>query len=219
VDATHAGQGYLALPDASQGPGVLVLHSWWGLTPFFRQVCDRLAEEGFVALAPDLLEGRTPAGVAEAEEVLRDADANELAHLTRSSLHTLRELPVTAEGPLGVVGWSMGGSLALWLSARVPQAVGATCAFYAGQDIDFVESSSAYLGHYAEEDPFVDDDGLVLLEADLHLLGLDTTFHRYPGTRHWFFEADRPEHDPEAAALAWSRTLAFLHHHLDSASR
>jgi carboxymethylenebutenolidase len=215
VDATHAGQGYLALPDGPSGPGVLVLHSWWGLTAFFRDLCERLAAEGFVALAPDLFEGRTPASVEAAESQLRRADANALAHLTRSSLHTLRELPVTAERPVGVVGFSMGGSLALWLSARVPQAVAATVAFYAGQDIDFVESASAYLGHYAEEDPYVDDDGLVLLEADLHLLGLDTTFHRYPGTHHWFFEEDRPEHDPDAAALAWDRTVTFLHHHLD----
>jgi carboxymethylenebutenolidase len=215
VDALHAGQGYLARPDAGTGPGVLVLHSWWGLTPFFRQLCDRLADEGFVALAPDLLAGRTPDRVDEAEDALRGADANELAHLTRSSLHTLRELPVTPDGPVGVVGFSMGGSLALWLSARVPDAVAATCAFYASQDIDFVASSSAYLGHYAEDDPYVDDDGLVLLEADLHLLDLDTTFHRYPGTRHWFFEADRPEHDSVAADLAWSRTIAFLHDHLN----
>jgi carboxymethylenebutenolidase len=216
VDATHAGQGYLALPDAGSGPGVLVLHSWWGLTPFFKDLCDRLAAEGFVALAPDLLDGHTPTSAEEAEAQLQGADANTLAHLTRSSLHTLRELPVTEDRAVGVVGFSMGGSLALWLSARVPQAIAATCAFYAGQDIDFVDASSAYLGHYAEDDAYVDEDGLVLLEADLHLLGLDTTFHRYPGTRHWFFEADRPEHDPEAAGLAWGRTVAFLHAHLDA---
>jgi carboxymethylenebutenolidase len=215
VDATHAGQGYLALPDATSGPGVLVLHSWWGLTPFFKDLCDRFAGEGFVALAPDLLDGRTPTGVEEAESYLQQADANALAHVTRSSLHTLRELPVTAERPVGVVGFSMGGSLALWLSARVPEAIAATVAFYAGQDIDFADASSAYLGHHADQDAYVDEDGLVLLEADLHLLGLDTTFHRYPGTRHWFFEADRPEHDPDAAALAWQRTVAFLHRHLD----
>ena len=85
----------------------------------------------------------------------------------------------------------------------------------AGQDIDFVDASSAYLGHFsAEPDPYVDEDSLVLLEADLHLLGLDTTFHRYPGAGHWFFESDRPEHEPDAAALAWDRTLAFLRQHL-----
>jgi carboxymethylenebutenolidase len=215
MDARRAGTGYLALPEGGEGPGVLVLHAWWGLKPFFREVCDRLAAEGFVALAPDLFGGQVVTTVAEAEELLTGADANELAHLTRSSLKTLRDLPATPSGPVGIVGFSMGASLGLWLSARVPDEVVATTAFYGGQDIDFAGASSAYLGHYAEDDAYVDEDGLVLLEADLHLLGLDTTFHRYPGTAHWFFEADRPEHDPEAAALAWDRTVAFLHRHLD----
>ncbi|HJR26316.1 MAG TPA: dienelactone hydrolase family protein [Acidimicrobiales bacterium] len=214
MDARRAGTGYLALPEGGAGPGVLLLHSWWGLKPFFRDVADRLAAEGFVVLVPDLFAGEHPESVADAEALLNRADANELAHLTRSSLQTLRSLPATPAGPVGVVGFSMGASLGLWLSARVPDQVVATTAFYGGQDIDFAGASSAYLGHYAEDDPYVDDDGLVLLEADLHLLGLDTTFHRYPGTSHWFFEADRPEHDPEAAALAWDRTVEFLHHHL-----
>jgi carboxymethylenebutenolidase len=214
VDARHAGTGYLALPESGHGPGVLVLHAWWGLTGFTRSFCDRLAAAGFVALAPDLFGGRTTDEPAEAEAMLAAADANELAHLTRSSLATLRSMPATPDGPVGVVGFSMGASLGLWLSARVPEGVAATAAFYGGQDIDFAGSSSAYLGHYADTDPFVGDDSLVLLEADLHLLGLDTTFHRYPGTAHWFFEADRPEHDPEAAELAWDRTLAFLRQHL-----
>jgi carboxymethylenebutenolidase len=217
VDAQHAGSGYLALPDAGSGPGVLVLHSWWGLNPVFRDVCDRLAADGFVALAPDLFGGRVADTIEEAEALLAQADPNELAHLSRSSLSALRGLPATPNGPVAVAGFSMGASLALWLSAREPEHVTATVAFYGGQDIDFVASQSAYLGHFADvdADPYVDEDSLVLLEADLHLLGLDTTFHRYAGARHWFFEPDRPEHDAEAAALAWDRTMAFLHQHLD----
>jgi carboxymethylenebutenolidase len=214
MDARRAGTGYLALPDGGEGPGVLLLHSWWGLRPFVRGLADRLAGEGFVVLVPDLFAGEQPGTVTDAEELLSRADANELAHLTRSSLKTLRDLPATPAGPVGIVGFSMGASLGLWLSARVPDQVAATTVFYGGQDIDFAGASSAYLGHYAETDPFVDEDGLVLLEADLHLLGLDTAFHRYPGTGHWFFEADRPEHDPAAAQLAWERTIAFLREHL-----
>jgi carboxymethylenebutenolidase len=217
MDARRAGTGYLALPDGGEGPGVLLLHSWWGLRPFVRDLADRLAGEGFVVLVPDLFAGEQPGTVTDAEELLSRADANELAHLTRSSLKTLRDLPATRAGPVGIVGFSMGASLGLWLSARVPDQVAATTVFYGGQDIDFAGASSAYLGHYAEEDPYVDEDGLVLLEADLHLLGLDTTFHRYPGTSHWFFEEDRPEHDADAAALAWQRTVEFLHRHLDAA--
>ena len=76
----------------------------------------------------------------------------------------------------------MGASMALWLAARVPDAVAATAVFYGGQDIDMVDARSAFLGHYAEVDPYVDEDGLVLLESELHLDGLDVEFHRYPGT-------------------------------------
>src|SRR5690606_31274207 len=168
-------------------------------------------------LAPDLLGGPVATTVEEAEQRLAEADANQLAHLTRSSLHHLRQLPVVAEAPVGVLGLSMGASMALWLSARVPEGVAATTVFYGGQDIDFAPAKSAYLGHCAEDDPYVDEDGLALLEADLHLLEKDTTFHRYPGTKHWFFEDDRPEHDPEAAELAWQRTLAFFRRHLTAA--
>jgi carboxymethylenebutenolidase len=214
MDSQHAGTGYLALPDASEGPGILVLHAWWGQTDHVRDACDQLAEAGYVALAPDLFAGRLATEVADAERQLAEADANELAHLTRSSLQALRQLPTTTGESVGLLGYSMGASMALWLAARVPDAIAATVVFYGAQDIDMADARSAVLGHYAEDDAYVDEDGLVLLESELHLDGLDVEFHRYPGTRHWFAEPDRPEHDQAAAALAWERTLTFFRHHL-----
>lgn len=214
MDSQHAGTGYLALPRTPEGPGILVLHAWWGLTDHVRGVCDRLAEAGYVALAPDLFAGRLATDVDDAQRQLGDADANELAHLTRSSLHALRSLPSTTDDPVGVLGFSMGASLALWLAARVPDAIIATAVYYGAQDIDMIDARSAFLGHYAEDDPYIDQDTLVLLESELHLDGLDVEFHRYPGTRHWFAEPDRPEHDEAAATLAWDRTLTFFRRHL-----
>ena len=213
--AKHAGTGYLAIPDDGTGPGILVLHAWWGLNDFFKRLCDRLADEGFVALAPDLL-GHVTTDIDEAQRHLAEADADRLAHLTRSSLWHLRELPITPDAPVGILGFSMGASLGLWLSARVPEGVAATAVFYGDQDIDFAGARSAYLGHFTQPgaDPYVEEDNLALLEAELNLNDLDVTFHRYPGTRHWFFEEDRPEHDPHAAAVAWDRTLAFFRRHL-----
>ena len=214
MDSKRAGTGYLAVPEGDQGPGILVLHAWWGLNPFFKAVCDRLAAEGFVALAPDLFVGRVANSVNEAEALLAERDADALANLTRASLRTLRTMPLTPDAPVGVLGFSMGASMALWLSAREADDVAATVAFYGAQDIDFAQARSAYLGHFAETDPYVDDDAVALLEAELHLDELDVEFHRYPGTHHWFFEEDRPEHDDAAAALAWDRTLDFFRKHL-----
>lgn len=212
---TQAGSAYVVAPKQGQGPGVLVIHSWWGLTQFFRDVCDRLADEGFVAMAPDLHEGRTTDRPDEAEAILRAADPNEGARLILASAAALRGLPATPDGPIGVVGFSMGASWGLWLSARAPESVAATVAFYGSQDVEMEESQAAYLGHFAEHDDFVSDDDVAYLEALLGLAGRPVEFHKYPGTRHWFFEEDREAaFDPEAAALAWDRTVAFLRAHL-----
>jgi carboxymethylenebutenolidase len=88
--------------------------------------------------------------------------------------------------------------------------VAATVTFYGTQDVDLGAATSVFLGHYAEDDAYVSEDDLVFFESSMHLDGLAPTFHRYPGTRQWFFEDDREEHDAEAAALAWDRTVAFL---------
>jgi carboxymethylenebutenolidase len=213
----RAGSGYLVLPEGhASGPGVLVLHAWWGLTPFFKQVCDRLADEGFVALAPDLFDGRTVDDPAEARALLAESDVDVALHLVRQSLFTLRSLPATPDAPVGVLGFSMGASWALLLASRLHDLVGATVVFYGSQNVDMAPSTSPFLGHFAETDDVIDVDELTLLEAELRLLDKDVTFHHYPGTGHWFFESDRPSYDEAAASLAWDRTIAFLHRHLDT---
>ena len=194
---------------------MLVLHAWWGLTPFFKQVCDRLADEGFVALAPDLMGGRTAEDPEEAKAMLAEADMDVTLSLVRNSLFTLRGLPATPDAPVGVLGFSMGASWALYLASRLHDLVGATVTFYGAQSIDMAPSTSAFLGHYAEHDDYVEEDELTLLEAELRLLEKDVTFHHYPDTGHWFFESDRPAYDQAASTLAWDRTVAFLHRHLD----
>jgi carboxymethylenebutenolidase len=207
-----SGSAYVVAPDGGLGPGVLVLHGWWGLTPFFRRVCDRLADAGFVAMAPDLYgDNRTADTPDEAEALLAAVDPNLAAKLVLASAATLRNLQITPDGPIGVLGFSMGGSWALWLAARAPEHIAATVVFYANQEMDLADLGGAVQGHFAEHDEFVSADDLVMLEADLRLLEKPTEFHHYPGTGHWFFEDDRlPAYDPEAAETAWKRTIEFL---------
>jgi carboxymethylenebutenolidase len=211
-----AGSAYVVAPDGGEGPGVLVLHGWWGLTPFFRRVCDRLADAGFVAMAPDLYgDGRSADTPDEAEALLASVDPNLVAKLVLASAQTLRNLPITPDGPIGVVGFSMGGSWALWLAARAHETIAATVVFYANQEMDLSDLGGAVLGHFAEHDEFVSEDDAVMLEADLNLLDKPVVFHRYPGTSHWFFEDDRvPAYDADAAGEAWERTIEFLRAHL-----
>ncbi len=202
--------GYLVAPESGSGPGVLLLHSWWGLTPAFRRMADRLADEGFVVLVPDLCDGEQPATAAQAEADLAAADPNVVADLVVSSAATLAATGVTPEGPVAVVGFSMGASWGLWLASRQPQLVSAVVAFYGTQDAGFEAATARFQVHAAEHDHLVADDDVVLLEAALGLDGHVAEVHRYPGTSHWFMEDDQPTHDPDAAALAWERMLDFL---------
>lgn len=206
----------MVAPDSGEGPGVLLLHAWWGLTPFFRSVADRLADAGFVALAPDLFGGETADTPDEAKALLDATDATAMVGLVRSSVEVLRGLPITPDRPVGVVGFSMGASLALWAAAHVPSAVGAVSVFYGTTDVDFAPVEASVQAHLAEFDDFESEDDVALMEAHMRLVGIEPEIHHYPDTAHWFFEEDRTvAHSPVAAALAWDRTTAFLHRHLD----
>lgn len=210
----RAGEAFLVDPPGGErGPGVLVLHSWWGLNGWARDFCRRLAGEGYTVVAPDLFDGVQPVTEAEGEAVLAGVDPDELSGLVMSSAHTLRAMSVDPERPIGVLGFSMGASLALWISARLGRAVAAAVAFYGAQSIDFDDAHAAYQGHFATDDHIVTDEERVLTESFIRLGGQSTEFHTYDGTRHWFFE-DGETFDPDAAELAWTRTVDFLHRHL-----
>lgn len=209
---------YLAVPDGTPGAGVLVLHAWWGLTPVFTDVCDRLAAAGFVALAPSLYaDGATTASIAEAEvlaDTLFSAPAGAEATVQAAAEH-LRRLPAVSDGPIGAIGFSLGAYWALHLSQVWPDDVGAVVAVYGTNDGDFSAARAAYLGHFAEHDDFEPAEAVRALEANIRAAGREVTFHIYPGTGHWFVEPNRPDvYDAHAAALVWERTLAFLQTHL-----
>jgi carboxymethylenebutenolidase len=201
--------GYEALPEKGEGPGVLVLHAWWGLNDVARGVCDRLAAAGFVAVAPDLWGGVVATTVEEAESLIQQRDDAAMFGAASAGLSHLAAHPAVRGDGLGVVGFSLGAAWALALAAR-PE-LRAVTIFYGTGEGDFGASQAAFLGHFAENDPWEPDESVDYLEATLRAAGREVEFHRYAGTGHWFFEEDRPDaYNPDAAALSWERTLAFL---------
>ena len=202
---------FLALPPSGRGPGILVLHAWWGLNDFVKEFCRRLAEAGYVALAPDLFQGKIAATVVEAEQLVSTADNQRIAADLFAAAERLRGLPGVTDEALGVIGFSFGAYWALWFSAQPSAAIRAVTVFYGTGHDEFAQSQAAYLGHFAESDPFEPAASVAELEEMLRRANRPVTFHTYAGTGHWFFESDRPEaYQPQAARLAWERTLAFL---------
>jgi carboxymethylenebutenolidase len=212
----HQPQGFLTLPPADKGPGVLVLHAWWGLNDTIKAVCTRLAQAGFVAFAPDLYHGKVADNIADAEVLGGAVDANhlqvsaEIAEATRF----LSERAGQADSDLAVVAFSLGGYYALELAAAHPEYIRSVVLFYGtdgGAGGDYSSSRASYLGHFAENDQYEPPSNADRLEQTLKRAGRPVTFHRYPGAEHWFFEPDRPQaYNQAAASLAWDRTLAFL---------
>lgn len=206
--------GYLAVPPTGTGSAALVLHAWWGLNDTVRAFCDRLAESGFVAFAPDLYRGRVADDIAGAERLATALDPDQAQVDTAEAAHLLSERAGQPGSGLAVIGFSLGAWFAMELSVTEPELVRSVVLFYGTRPGDYNSSKASYLGHYAEVDEFEPQDEVDELEAALRLAGRPVSFHQYPGTGHWFFEPDRPDAFNQAAAdLAWDRTLSFLRSH------
>jgi carboxymethylenebutenolidase len=207
--------GYLAPGDG--GPGVVVIQEWWGLVDHIKKVADRVAAAGFVALAPDLYGGRTTGEPDEAGKAMMELELPQAARDMGGAFDHLLADPHVEPKRIGVVGFCMGGTLALMLATIRP--VDAVVDYYGGPlkaraEIDKIRAP--VLGHFAADDDWASQDRARELEDRLTRGGVESDFHTYPGARHAFFNDTRPEvHDPEAAALSWERTIQFLHEYLD----
>ena len=209
-----AGNAFLVNPRGGvRGPGVLLLHSWWGLTESVKDLAERVADLGYTVIAPDLLAGERPATAEEGEAALAALSPDELTGLVLSSAHTLRAVATDQTAPIAVIGLSMGGSMALWLAARLPESIKAVVTFYGTQSIDFDDATATFQGHFGGADPMIDEEDRVVTESFIRMGDNETEFHVYEGVGHWFFE-EGEHHDPAASELAWNRMAAFLSDHL-----
>jgi carboxymethylenebutenolidase len=210
-------EGFLAEPKSGHGPGVLVLHPWWGLNADVKAFCRRLAGSGFVAFAPDLFHGKVVTTRSEAEALVHayEAKAPELRAQIADAAKYLSDR--TSGGEIGVVGFSFGAPYALALSNSEPALVRAVVVYYGTGQEDFSKSKASYLGHFAENDEFEPKEGVEGQTKLIRSAGRPATIYTYPGTGHWFSEPSvKAAYNKAAAQSAWERTLRFLRENLAS---
>ena len=208
--------GYLSEPKQG-GPGVVVIQEWWGLVDHIKDVCDRFAAEGFVALAPDLYHGKSTKSPDEAGKLMMAMRIDEAERDLGAAVDYLATLDSTTSEKAGVVGFCMGGALALYTATKNPK-VGACVVFYGGHPKvkpDLPNLNAPVLGLYAGKDGFVTPESVRDLERQLKELGKQIDVNIYNDTDHAFFNDTRPEvYNAEASADAWQRTVEFLRKHL-----
>jgi len=212
-------EGYLALPASGSGPAVIVIQEWWGLVPHIREVADRFAGEGFVALAPDLYHGVQTTEPDEAGKLMMGLAMDQAAKdIAGAAAFLAGRGEVT--GGVGCVGFCMGGSLALW-SATLSEHVVATVGCYPAIPWEKMSPQwSNYEGkaaviHCSEEDGTSAAPGIQQARQAIEAAGGECAVYDYPGTHHAFFNDDRPEvYDAEASTAAWARTLELFRRRL-----
>jgi carboxymethylenebutenolidase len=209
--------GYLAIPKEGSGPGVIVIQEWWGLVDHIKDLADRFAREGFVALAPDLYHGDMTKSPDKAGKMLMALNIGEAAKDMRGAANYLLGLDEVQPKKVGAMGFCMGGQLALFAATEFPQQISAGVDFYGihpNAQIDPAKLEVPILAHFAKRDQTVPEETARELIESIESAGGSIEAHFYDAD-HAFFNDTRPEvYDRDAASLAWTRTLEFLRRNL-----
>ena len=219
--AANGGQadGYLAVPSSGRGPGVIVIQEWWGLNDQVRGVADMLAREGFTALAPDFYDGKG-AAIGEpdkAQKLMMGLQRDEAVKVARGAATYLLAQKVVSSKKIGVIGFCMGGGLALLTASVSPDAIGAVVDCYGVGPLkpkDVSGIRAPVLGIFGGKDHISPED-IAALGRDLDAAG--TTFEPrvYPEADHAFLNEQRKDvYREDDARDAWGKIIPFLRSHL-----
>lgn len=200
--------------EEKRGPGVLVLHSWWGLTSQIKMLCEHFSDLGYSAMAPNFF-GQTAANVEAAEMLLSEADPNAMSDLVLSSIHALRTYSNDSRKPIAIVGFAMGGSLGLWASTKLPQSINGVVSVYGSQDVDFQDSESKYLLVKAENDDVATEDDMVYTEALIGLGDNEIETITMPDVCHGYMEPIDSAFDGDAC----NKTIAHIDNFLKNLNK
>jgi len=212
-------RGHLTVPAGGSGPGVIVVQEWWGVDPGIKTVCDQLADEGFVALAPDLYHGELAAHdeMDKASQLMSQLPMDRAARDMGSAVDALLGRDEVTGDAVGVVGYCMGGMLSWVLATLRPDAVKAVSAYYGApldpsSEPDWSALEAKVIAHPAANDDFFPQAAIEALGERLRDMGKDVTVYPYPGTGHAFASEHNAlgTRDDAACATAWGRTIELL---------
>jgi carboxymethylenebutenolidase len=216
-DGSEVG-GVIALPlGGDKAPGVVLLQEWWGLNDHIKTFADRFAAAGFVTLAPDLYHGKVTADPDEAGKLMQALDRDRaLRDIEGAVRHLLAN--ARCNGKVGVTGFCMGGAFTISAAATIPE-VSAAVPFYGvppADKTDYKKLTAPIMGHFATRDQWASVAAAEGVKKALEAHGRSMQIHVYEAD-HAFANDTRPDvYNPEAARLAFDRTVAFLRHHLDT---
>jgi len=210
--------GYLATPSSGSGPGVLVIQEWWGLDSGIKEMADRLAIAGFVALAPDLYHGELAAHdeMDKASHLMQSLPPDRAGRDMSGAVDYLSSHAAVTSKGIGVVGFCMGGMLSWVLACTRPDKINAVVAFYGypqGEaEPDWSQLDASVQGHMAENDDFFGPDGARALESKLQGMGKDVSLTVHAGTGHAFMGPHNAlgTLNADVAAKVWPQAVSFL---------
>lgn len=209
--------GYLAEPKAGAGaPGIVVIQEWWGLNEQIKGVAEKLAAAGYRALVPDLYRGQVTVDAKEAEHLMTGLNfADAAGQDVRGAVQHLKG----KSAKVGVTGFCMGGALTILSAVNVPEADAAVC-WYGYPPLEYVDASkikAPMLAHFAIDDVPFPIAKVEELEKKLRDAKVRFEVHRYKAKHAFANETlvgknalPMAEHNPDAAKLAWQRTMEFL---------
>jgi len=203
--------GYLAKPASGSGPGVIVVQEWWGLNNHIKDIADRMANEGFVALAPDIYHGSMTTEPGEAQKLLMSLNLEQAEKDLRGAAEALKQNGATGD-KVGAIGFCMGGLLALWAGTLSPH-VGAVVDFYGvgmvKPEVSKLQGPVLIIG--GDQDHGANPDALRATQQSIKDAGGQADLVIYPGADHAFMNDTRKEvYKEDAARDAWGKMVNHL---------
>jgi carboxymethylenebutenolidase len=205
---------YRADPAGTPKGAVVVIQEIFGVNHHIRAVCDRLAGEGYVAIAPSIFDriepnftsGYSPDEIANARKFVANPDWEAMARDTQAAIDAVKNV-----GPVGIIGFCLGGSVA-YAAATKLSGLSAAIGYYGGAIVRFADAKPKVPTqlHFGEK-----DTGIPLTDVEtIKTKRPEVEVHVYPGAQHGFHCDERASYDKASADIAWPRSMAFFAKHL-----